>query len=66
MDEVYIRTDDMAKWVRETYFENKDFITLEEFYQAFEELSGDYDNLKEEYEIATTTQDEYDEHQDYC
>ena len=66
MNEVYIRTDDMAKWIVRDYFENKDFITLEEFYRAFEELSGDYDNLKEEYEIATTPHEEYDEHQDYC
>lgn len=50
MDEVYIRTDDLAKFVKEDYFNNKDFITLEEFYRAFEELSSDYDILKEKYE----------------
>jgi len=50
MDEVYLRTEDMAKWVVEKYFENRDFITLDEFYRAFEELSADYDMLKEEYE----------------
>jgi hypothetical protein len=50
MDEVYIRTDDLAKFVKENYFDNKDFITLDEFYRAFEELSSDYDILKEKYE----------------
>lgn len=50
MDEVYIKTDDLAKFVKEDYFDNRDFITLEEFYRAFEELSSDYDILKEKYE----------------
>lgn len=50
MDEVYIRTDDLAKFVKEDYFDNRDFITLDEFYRAFEELSSDYDILKEKYE----------------
>lgn len=50
MDEVYIRTDDLAKWVKEEYFANKDFITLDEFYRAFEDLSCDYDAIKEKYD----------------
>lgn len=50
MDEVYIRTDDLARFVKEDYFDNKDFITLDDFYRAFEELSSDYDILKEKYE----------------
>lgn len=50
MDEVYIRTDDLARFVKEDYFDNRDFITLEDFYRAFEELSSDYDILKEKYE----------------
>ena len=50
MDEVYIRTDDLAKFVKEDYFDNRDFITLDEFYRAFEQLSSDYDILKEKYE----------------
>ena len=66
MDEVYIRTQDMARWVAEKYFNNKDFITLDEFYRAFEELSDDYDRLKEDYEIATSSSIDYDEHEDYC
>ena len=67
MDEVYIRTDDLARFVKEDYFNNKDFITLDEFYRAFEELAGDYDRLKEEYEYATSTHepDPYDTWQDY-
>lgn len=48
MDEVYIKTLDMARWVAEKYFNNKDFITLDEFYRAFEELSCDYEILEEE------------------
>jgi len=51
MDEVYIRTEDMAKWVAERYFNNKDFITLDEFYRAFEELCDDYEILEEHYEF---------------
>lgn len=66
MDEVYIRTDDLARFVREDYFNNKDFITLDEFYRAFEELSADYDRLKEDYEIVTSASIGYDEHDDYC
>lgn len=66
MDEVYIRTDDLARFVREDYFNNKDFITLDEFYRAFEELSADYGRLKEDYEIATSVSIGYDEHDDYC
>lgn len=66
MDEVYIRTEDMAKWVAEKYFNNKDFITLDEFYRAFEDLSADYDRLKEDYETAMSVSIGYDEHDDYC
>lgn len=65
MDEVYIRTDDLAKFVKEDYFNNKDFITLEEFYRAFEELSDDYDRLKEDFDAVTCIPDG-DEHEDYC
>ena len=50
MDEVYVKTDIFARFVKEDYFDNRDFITLEEFYRAFEELSSDYDILKEKYE----------------
>ena len=59
MDEVYIRTDDLARFVKEDYFDNKDFITLEEFYRAFEELSSDYDILKEKYEDLKNKDEEY-------
>ncbi|MBR5227500.1 MAG: hypothetical protein IKV94_02570 [Clostridia bacterium] len=64
MDEVYINTYDMAKWVREKHFNNKDFITLDEFYRVFEELSDAYEILQEEFDKMT--QDAYDEHEDYC
>lgn len=50
MDEVYIRTDDLAKFVKQDYFNDKDFITLDEFYRAFEQLSSDYESLQEKYE----------------
>lgn len=50
MDEVYIRTEDMASWVVDKYFENSDFITLDEFYRAFEDLSCDYEMLEEKFE----------------
>lgn len=59
MDEVYIRTDDLAKFVKEDYFDNRDFITLDEFYRAFEELSSDYDILKEKYEDLKNKDEEY-------
>lgn len=58
MDEVYIRTQDMAQWVAERYFNNKDFITLDEFYRAFEELSCDYENLEEKLEILENKDEE--------
>ena len=64
MNEVYIRTQDMASWVAERYFDNRDFITLDEFYRAFEELSDEYDRLEEEFDDMTTVS--YDEHEDYC
>lgn len=66
MDEVYIRTEDLAPWVAREYFNNKDFITLDEFYRAFEELSADYDRLKEDYEVTKSASIGYDEHDDYC
>jgi len=62
MDEVYIRTDDMARFVRETYFANKDFITLDEFYRVFEELSSDYENLQEEYQKCVECENEVEEY----
>lgn len=65
MDEVYIRTQDMAKWVREKHFNDKDFITLDEFYRAFEQLSDDYDRLKEDFDAVTCIPDS-DEHENYC
>lgn len=58
MNEVYINTYDLAKFVRENYFNNKDFITLEEFYRAFEELDSDYEHLKEEYDLLINHQEE--------
>lgn len=64
MDEVYIRTEDMARWVAEKYFNNKDFITLDEFYRAFEDLSADYDKLQEDLEAIRSNLE--DEHKDYC
>ena len=63
MDEVYIRTQDMASWVAKKYFSNKDFITLDEFYRAFEELSDDYDRLQEDFD---NMKEPYDEYEDYC
>lgn len=60
MDEVYIRTEDMARWVAEKYFNNKDFITLDEFYRAFEELSCDYEILEEElHNLKLGNEEEY-------
>ena len=59
MDEVYIRTEDMASWVVEKYFENKDFITLDEFYRAFEDLSCDYDMLEEKIEDLKNDDEDY-------
>ena len=62
MDEVYIRTQDMARWVAEKYFNNKDFITLDEFYRAFEDLSCDYEHLKEEYQRYLENEQEQEEY----
>lgn len=58
MDEVYIRTDDLAKFVKQDYFDNRDFITLDEFYRAFEELSSDYESLQEKYQNYLETESE--------
>ena len=55
----------MAKWVREKHFNDKDFITLDEFYRAFEQLSDDYDRLKEDFDAVTCIPDS-DEHENYC
>ena len=59
MDEIYLRTDDLAKFVKEDYFDNREFITLEDFYRAFEDLSADYDILKEKYDDLTLGREEY-------
>ena len=65
MDEVYIRTEDMARWVAEKYFNNKDFITLDEFYRAFEELSCDYEILEEEYKRHLEIEEEQEQEEYY-
>ena len=62
MDEVYIRTDDLAKFVKQDYFDNRDFITLEDFYRAFEQLSSDYESLQEKYQNCLETKSESEEY----
>lgn len=59
MDEVYIRTEDMALWVVDKYFENRDFITLDEFYRAFEDLSCDYEILEEKIQDLKNEDEDY-------
>lgn len=59
MDEVYIRTDDLARWVKENYFDNRDFITIDEFYRAFEQLSSDYEVLEEKLDDLKNNNEDY-------
>lgn len=59
MDEVYIRTDDLARWVKENYFDNRDFITIDEFYRAFEQLSSDYEVLEEKLDDLKNNDEDY-------
>ena len=59
MDEVYIRTQDMAVWVAEKYFKDKDFVTLDEFYRAFEDLCCDYEALEEKLHDLKNKDEDY-------
>lgn len=50
MSEVYITTENMPVWLADKYFKDVDFISIEELYKTLEDLSCDYERLKEEFE----------------
>lgn len=49
MDQVYIKVQDMNKWVAK-YFPNQDLVTIEEILSVIEELDSELENEKIKYE----------------
>ena len=49
MDNVYIKKNDLNKWIGK-YFPNKDLISIDDLLSTIEELDADYEHLKEEFD----------------
>lgn len=49
MNNVYINANQIASWVADKYFKNKDIISVDEILCALEDLADDYDALEEKY-----------------
>ena len=49
MDLVYIKVEDLNKWVAK-YFKNKDLITVDDLIATIEDLDSEVDDLKEKLE----------------
>ena len=49
MNNVYINTNQMASWVVDKYFKNKDLVTIDEILCLLEDLSDDLEHMKEQY-----------------
>ena len=49
MKNVYIKVQDMNKWVAK-YFPNQDLVSIDNLITVIEDLDGELDNLKEEFE----------------
>lgn len=60
MDQIYIKTNDLASWIADRYFYGKDFITIEELNVALENLSSDYEMLEQKFEdLKRDVEDNY-------
>ena len=49
MNNVYINTNQIASWVADKYFKNKDIVSVDKILCALEDLADDYDVLEEKY-----------------
>lgn len=49
MDEVFIDMRDKTWWIKK-YFENKDFVSIEDLIGCIEDLDGEAEKWKEKYE----------------
>lgn len=54
MNDVYIRKEDLGKWIAK-YFERKDLISIDDLICCIEDLDSEIDNLK--YKIEELEQD---------
>ena len=50
MNNVYINTNEMASWVVDKYFKDKDIVSIDEILCALEDASDDLEHYKELYE----------------
>ncbi len=50
MNEIYIKTADLPKWLFEKHFKNKDLISLEDLICEFENVSDELGCLQDEFE----------------
>lgn len=50
MDEVYIRTLTLPQWLVDKYFENREFVSVEELIAQIEDLDSDLEKIREEFE----------------
>lgn len=57
MDQIYIKVEDLNKWVAK-YFSYKDLVTIEDLIAAIEELDGELEHVKEEFEEYKQNVDE--------
>ena len=49
MENVYIKVEDMNKWVAK-YFPNKDLVTIDDLLAVIEDLDSELENAKMDYE----------------
>lgn len=57
MENVYIKTEDLNKWIAE-YFPNKDIISIDDLIGKIEDLDFEIKNLKEEIEDMKAEKEE--------
>ena len=50
MDEVYIRTEDLPRWLVKIHFKDKDLITIDDLIEKLEDTTDELDLLKEKFD----------------
>jgi hypothetical protein len=50
MNEIYIRTQDLAKWLVNIHFKNEDLITIDDLISKLEDTTDELGELRDEFE----------------
>lgn len=50
MNNIFIKTNEIASWVADRYFKNKDLVTIDEILCALEDASEDLEHMTEQYD----------------